>query len=245
MAWRLLAALLVAGASQAAAFTPPLPPPRPADLAPAPPALPPPAQPSPQPTEATPNASPFAAEDAACESLLASGAAIAARVTPVSAEGGCGIAAPVSLKAIVLAEKRRIDVVPNAVMRCDLAAEIVHWIAEDVVPLVEKNDARIARLVGAKGYDCRSRNRQAGAKLSAHGTGEALDVTAIEFADGRSIRFADRRNDMDVAVGLRVSACMRFSTVLGPGADGFHEDHVHLDLVVRRNGGKICHRDVR
>jgi hypothetical protein len=34
--------------------------------------------------------------------------------------------------------------------------------------------------------------------------------------------------------------CARFSTVLGPGSDGYHEDHIHLDLMERHNDYRIC-----
>jgi len=54
------------------------------------------------------------------------------------------------------------------------------------------------------------------------------------------MRFADARNDPAIAGALKESACARFSTVLGPGSDGYHEDHVHLDLAQRRGGYKIC-----
>ena len=40
------------------------------------------------------------------------------------------------------------------------------------------------------------------------------------------------------------SACTRFSTVLGPGSDWYHEDHIHLDLMERRNNYRICQWDV-
>jgi hypothetical protein len=30
------------------------------------------------------------------------------------------------------------------------------------------------------------------------------------------------------------SVCARFATVLGPGLDGCHEDHIHLDLTERK-----------
>jgi hypothetical protein len=33
--------------------------------------------------------------------------------------------------------------------------------------------------------------------------------------------------------------------VLGPGSDGYHEDHVHVDLAVRRGGHRMCQWDVR
>jgi hypothetical protein len=33
--------------------------------------------------------------------------------------------------------------------------------------------------------------------------------------------------------------------VLGPGSDGYHEEHIHLDQAERRNGFRICQWDVR
>ena len=44
---------------------------------------------------------------------------------------------------------------------------------------------------------------------------------------------------------LRASTCARFSTVLGPGSDGSHEQHIHVDLAERRGGYKMCEWDVR
>jgi hypothetical protein len=44
---------------------------------------------------------------------------------------------------------------------------------------------------------------------------------------------------------LKADVCSRFSTVLGPGSDGYHEEHIHLDLIERRNNYKICQWDVR
>ncbi len=37
-----------------------------------------------------------------------------------------------------------------------------------------------------------------------------------------------------------MSVCTRFTTVLGPGSDWYHEDHIHLDLAQRRNNYKLC-----
>ena len=44
---------------------------------------------------------------------------------------------------------------------------------------------------------------------------------------------------------IRDSACQRFTTVLGPGSDSYHESHVHLDLIERRQGFRMCQWDVR
>ena len=40
------------------------------------------------------------------------------------------------------------------------------------------------------------------------------------------------------------SVCARFSTVLGPSSDWYHEDHIHLDLMERRNNYRICQWEV-
>jgi hypothetical protein len=44
---------------------------------------------------------------------------------------------------------------------------------------------------------------------------------------------------------IRESACGRFTTVLGPGSDGHHEAHIHLDIAERHNGYRICQWEVR
>ena len=33
--------------------------------------------------------------------------------------------------------------------------------------------------------------------------------------------------------------------MLGPGSDGYHEDHVHVDLAERRGGYRMCQWDIR
>lgn len=194
-------------------------------------------------TPIAPRALPGDAADA-CAALLASGAVMAERLAPVVGAGGCGIATPVKLKAIVLADKREIPLVPQPVLKCEMAAELAEWVIEDIAPLVEKGQARIARLHNAAAYDCRGQNRQVFAKLSEHGRGNAIDMRAIEMQDGARIAFVGG-GDVAITRGLRTSACTRFSTILGPGSDGYHEDHVHVDLYKRRPGVSICRWNVR
>ncbi len=94
-------------------------------------------------------------------------------------------------------------------------------------------------------YECRGRNRVAGAKLSEHGKGDALDVRGFALDDGRLVAPTDVTVAKDVRLALRESACARFTTVLGPGSDGYHEAHIHLDLEARNHGYRICEWDVR
>jgi hypothetical protein len=44
---------------------------------------------------------------------------------------------------------------------------------------------------------------------------------------------------------LREAACHRFNTVLGPGSDAYHADHIHVDLAERAHGYRMCQWDVR
>jgi len=62
--------------------------------------------------------------------------------------------------------------------------------------------------------------------------------------NGRKIELTDVTVPVDFRNALRTSACARFTTVLGPGSDGYHNGHVHLDLAERHNGYRICEWDV-
>ena len=79
-------------------------------------------------------------------------------------------------------------------------------------------------------FECRGRNRVVGAKLSEHGLANALDVRGLKFANGRSLSLTDRILPRETRENLLHSVCTRFTTVLGPGSDWYHEDHIHLDL---------------
>jgi hypothetical protein len=80
--------------------------------------------------------------------------------------------------------------------------------------------------------------------LSEHGKANALDVRAIKLTNGQSIGLTDRTLSRDVRERVLHSVCARFSTVLGPGSDWYHEDHIHLDLAQRRNDYRICQWNV-
>ena len=183
---------------------------------------------------------PDAEAAAACKALLADASIVTTPHAAISGEGGCGIAAPVALEAVLLPDKRRIEIAPAPVMRCDLAARFGAFVRETIAPVTASLGRKVKRVITADAYDCRNRNRQADAKPSEHATGAAIDLAAIEFVDGSVMRVTDKARDPTIAISLRQSACARFSTVLGPGSDGYHEDHVHLDLARRRGGAKIC-----
>jgi len=70
-------------------------------------------------------------------------------------------------------------------------------------------------------------------------------VRLFKLADGRSLTLTDVNVDKAWRETIKASVCARFSTVLGPGSDGNHEEHIHLDLAERRNNYKLCEWDVR
>jgi hypothetical protein len=133
---------------------------------------------------------------------------------------------------------------PAAILRCTMASAIADWIRTDIAPLAASVGSVISGLDNFDSFECRGRNRVAGALLSEHGRANALDVRALKFANGQSISLTDRAVPRDLRESVLHSVCARFSTVLGPGSDGYHEDHVHLDLMERRNNYKICQWNV-
>ena len=80
------------------------------------------------------------------------------------------------------------------------------------------------------------------ARLDGHG--DAVCGLAW-LGDGSLLRLTDPQVARELRNRLRDAACARFSTVLGPGSDGYHESHVHLDLAERRSGHRMCQWDVR
>ena len=148
------------------------------------------------------------------------------------------------LEAVVLPDKRRVSVKPAAILRCAMAAALADWIRTDMAPLAESLGSTISDLDNFDSFECRGRNRVAGARLSEHGRANALDIRAIKLANGRSISLTDRTVPRETRESVLHSMCARFPTVLGPGSDWYHEDHIHLDLMERRNNYKICQWNV-
>jgi hypothetical protein len=128
-------------------------------------------------------------------------------------------------------------------MRCRLAGTLAQWIIEDVAPAIAEAGKPLEALSGVGGYECRGRNGVAGAKLSEHAIGNAFDLGGMKLADGRIISVQEQ-HEVALFEKIRASACARFSTVLGPGADASHKTHVHLDLQERRHDYKMCQWDV-
>ena len=185
-------------------------------------------------------AAPAPPPPSACRLALTDAIAIAPSIPDIKGVGGCGGEDLVRLEAVVLPDNRRVPVKPAAILRCTMASAIVDWIRADMVPLAASLGTTISDLDNFDSFDCRGRNRVVGAKLSEHGRANALDVRALKLANGQSISLTERNVPRETRESVLNSVCARFSTVLGPGSDWYHEDHIHLDLAERRGNYKIC-----
>jgi hypothetical protein len=183
-------------------------------------------------------------EPSACRLALTEEIAIAPSIPDIRGPGDCGGEDLVRLEAIVLSDKRRVSLKPAATMRCGMAAAVANWVRTDVAPLAQGLGTELTNLENLDAYECRGRNGISGAPLSEHGRANALDVQAFKLANGQSLGFTDRNVPRPLRESVLHSMCTRFTTVLGPGSDGYHEDHIHLDLMERRNNYRICQWDV-
>jgi hypothetical protein len=166
-------------------------------------------------------------------------------MSPLGGRGSCGLEHPFKVSASF---DGRVAIDPPATLDCSMTAELNRWLAGPV--------QRAARahfrepVIGIKqiaSYGCRTRDNIAGAKLSEHAFGNALDVAAFRLASGREIVvlrawWNGSPNERAFLHEALAAACGEFYTVLGPGADRYHSNHFHLDLLLTnaRHGRHYC-----
>ena len=131
------------------------------------------------------------------------------------------------------------------VLNCAVINTFASWISQSLQPNAERRfGEQVVKLDIPSAYACRTRNNIRGARLSEHALGNAVDVSAFTLESGEKIVveqgwFGSRRVKKFIAA-LRRDACGPFKTVLGPGADRHHKDHLHFDLQWHRRGGSYC-----
>ena len=179
-----------------------------------------------------------------CDKRLAAMAVFTPKPT-LAGPGACGGEDLIELDAVLLADGSRVAIAPKPTLRCDMVESFAAWLRDEAVPRLKPLNSPLRTVVNEDSYECRGRNRVAGAKVSEHGKGNAIDVRGFILADRRKIVLTDVTESKDLREGLRDSACRRFTTVLGPGSDAYHEQHIHLDVLERRAGYRICQWAVR
>jgi len=146
----------------------------------------------------------------------------------------------VRLDSVMMPDRTSVAVTPAPQLQCSMAEALVEWVRADVGPVAATLGAPLASVIDLDSYECRGRNNIAGAKLSEHGKGNAIDIGAIKLKNGATFTLTDPQVSKPFREQMRTLACARFTTVLGPGSDGYHEEHIHLDLAERSHGYRIC-----
>ena len=165
---------------------------------------------------------------------------------PVSDPGDpdCGIARPLLVRRIL----PDLELRGGALMRCDTARALGFWARDFLRPAAATlpGAPRVVALQPGSTYDCRGRvgTGEDRPKLSEHALGNAIDIAAVLFDDADPLPVRPRRDSGDQAEAfqraVRGAACLFFTTVLGPGSNEAHDDHLHLDLAARNGGWRLC-----
>jgi hypothetical protein len=147
------------------------------------------------------------------------------------ASAGCGIENPVRITAV-----DGVALSMPATLDCNTARALRTWVTKTVQPAFGRNN--VVGLEVAAHYACRSRNNIRGEKISEHGRGKAIDIAGFKLANGETLTVLQdykSRQGKPIRIAHK-RACGVFGTTLGPGSDGYHEDHLHLDTARYRNG---------
>jgi hypothetical protein len=141
----------------------------------------------------------------------------------------------VRLKAVPVPTRNEsiVRLTDQPILACRFAGPFGRWIGDLVAPLIAGIKGTELRTVRTgPGFECRNRNRATTGKLSAHAQGLAIDIAGFELANGTSlpIKPASDTAPDPALTALRTAACGWFTTILGPGSDEAHHDHLHVDL---------------
>lgn len=159
----------------------------------------------------------------------------------IDGRGACGIEQPLKVNAF---QSGIVAVTGgDVVLGCMMTYTMETWLRQAIQPAAERRFGMpVTEILTMGTYSCRSINNVRGDRLSEHAFANAFDVAGFRLADGRTITVAnDWRNGTPAAQAfLRealISACGYFTTVLGPGSNPLHENHIHIDLAHHNAAG--------
>ena len=134
---------------------------------------------------------------------------------------------------------------PAATLACPIVSVLDRWLADSVQPAAQRwFGARVVEIRQISAYSCRGMNGNSYAHISEHAFGNALDIAGFTLADGRRISVKDGWKGLPEEQGflrdVQATACQQFTTVLAPGSNVHHYDHIHVDLMRRASQRIIC-----
>lgn len=189
-----------------------------------------------------------AQNDEACLARLrAAGTQFDIPTMPVAAKAACTIEVPVRLRSVTAQAQAVTKVLlpEEPVVSCEFAERLTAWLGHLVAPLIAgRMSADLRAVRTGPGYECRNRNGAATGKLSAHAAGNAIDIWAFELSSRKVIPIKPDGDEAmrDAVDSVRTGACGWFTTVLGPGSDPAHTDHLHVDTLLHGTSDRyrIC-----
>lgn len=161
--------------------------------------------------------------------------------TPIDDGKGCGIEQPIKVAEVLPGVE-----LGGAIMRCKTAVTMAHWLKDTVQPAlnIAMPGRRITGIVPGSTYACRLRNGASTGKISEHARGNGIDVAAFRLDNGEMMDMKPREEDSTLEGAFQrtatAGACLHFTTVLSPGSDAAHQNHLHLDVMERENGYRYC-----
>lgn len=151
----------------------------------------------------------------------------------IEGKGICGLDRPLRVSAV---EDGTVSLGERSlVMSCPMTAALEAWVKTAVMPAAyARYGSPVVEIRNFGTYNCRGRNNVPGAPLSEHAFANAFDFTGVKLANGYTVTVKTGWNgsatDRVFLREITAAACGPFTTVLGPGSDAQHEDHLHLDL---------------
>jgi hypothetical protein len=138
-----------------------------------------------------------------------------------------------------------VAVKPAATLACPIVSVLDRWLADSVQPAAMRwFGARVVEIKQISAYSCRGMNGNSWAHISEHAFGNALDIAGFTLADGRYVSVKDGWRGLPEEQGflrdVEAAACQQFSTVLAPGSNAYHYNHIHVDLMRRASQRVIC-----
>jgi hypothetical protein len=138
-----------------------------------------------------------------------------------------------------------VEVKPVATLACPLVSALDQWIATAVQPAALRwFHQPVVEIKQISAYSCRGMNGNPNAHISEHAFGNALDIASFVLADGHkvTVQYGWRGSPEEQAFlhDVQLAACNEFTTVLAPGANIYHYNHIHVDLMRRYSGRRIC-----
>jgi hypothetical protein len=138
-----------------------------------------------------------------------------------------------------------VQVQPPATLACPVMSALDQWIANAVQPAAAHWFRQpVVEIKQISAYSCRGMNGNPNAHISEHAFGNALDVAEFDLADGHKISvqygWHGTPEEQGFLHDVQAAACEQFTTVLAPGANVYHYNHIHVDLMRHHNGRHIC-----